>query len=103
MSNRYASVDAADFACLVAEVQDLTSTVRQLIATTPQRTKTWLEPRELATLVGVSTRTVANWREAGRFRERSHRPSAKGYQYHSKLALEDVDVQWGSRSPLLSD
>ena len=34
----------------IAEVQELTSAVRQLVATTPQRTKQWLEPRELAQL-----------------------------------------------------
>ena len=37
----------------IAEVQELTSAVRQLVATTPQRTKQWLEPRELAQLLPI--------------------------------------------------
>ena len=31
-----------------AELRRLSSAVEQLVATTPQRTKQWLEPRELA-------------------------------------------------------
>ena len=34
----------------------------------PQRTRTWLEPRELAQQSGISTRTLAVWLTDGRFR-----------------------------------
>lgn len=82
----------SDVVRLIAEVQDLNANVRQLLATTPQRTKTWIEPRELAALLGVSTRTIGNWREAGRFQESSYRPSSKGFQYHAQRALADAQA-----------
>ena len=74
----------------IAEVQELTSAVRQLVATTPQRTKTWLEPRELAQLLGISTRTLAVWRTDGRFRPISIRKHGRGYQFHADWALADA-------------
>ena len=88
---------------LIAEVQDLTAVVRQLVATTPSRTKTWLDPRELAGLLGVSTRTIGNWREQGRFRPGSFRLHNKKFQYHGETALVDAELVCGTRStkPLL--
>ena len=74
----------------IAEVQELTSAVRQLVATTPQRTKTWLEPREIASLLGISTRTLAVWRTDGRFRPISIRKHGRGYQFHADWALADA-------------
>ena len=75
---------------LLAETEELNANVRALLATTPQRTKNWLEPRELAQLLGVSTRTIANWREQGRFHPGSFRAVGRGYQYHCKDALADA-------------
>ena len=43
---------------LIAEVEDLTIAVKELIKTTPQRNKTWLKPHELASLLGCSPKTV---------------------------------------------
>ena len=43
----------------MAEVKELTSVVRQLVATTPQRNKQWLQPREFAQLLGIAPRTLA--------------------------------------------
>ena len=64
--------------------------MEQLVATTPQRTKTWLEPRELAQLLGISTRTLAVWRTNGRFRSISVRKQGSGYQFHADWALADA-------------
>ena len=75
---------------LHAEVRELTSVIQQLVATTPQRTKTWLEPRELAQLLGISTRTLAVWRTKGRFRPISIRKQGSGYQFHADWALADA-------------
>ena len=74
----------------IAEVQELTSAVRQLVATTPQRTKQWLEPREIAPLLGISVRTLAVWRTKGRFRPISIRKHGSGYQFHADWALADA-------------
>ena len=74
----------------IAEVQELTSAVRQLVATTPQRTKTWLEPREIAPMLGISVRTLAVWRTNGRFRPISVRKHGSGYQFHADWALADA-------------
>ena len=43
---------------LIAEVEDLTIAIKELIKTTPQRNKTWLKPHELASLLGCSPKTV---------------------------------------------
>ncbi len=78
---------------LIAEVQNLTATVQQLVDTTPQRTKTWIEPSELAKLLGVSSRTIARYRTQGAFREGSLRKRNKqAYQYHSIYALADAQL-----------
>ena len=74
----------------MAEVKELTSVVRQLVATTPQRTKQWLEPRELAQLLGISTRTLCQWRVDGRFRPISVRKHGRGHQFHADWALADA-------------
>ncbi|GIR74958.1 MAG: hypothetical protein CM15mP77_1150 [Synechococcus sp.] len=62
----------------MAEVKELTSVVRQLVATTPQRNKQWLQPREFAQLLGIALRTLAQWRTDGRFRPISVRSRAGG-------------------------
>ena len=73
-----------------AELRRLSSAVEQLVATTPQRTKQWLEPRELAQLLGISTRTLAVWRTDGRFRPISVRKHGRGHQFHADWALADA-------------
>ena len=75
---------------LHAEVRELTSAIQQLVATTPQRTKTWLEPREIAPMLGISVRTLAVWRTNGRFRPISVRKQGSGYQFHAEWALADA-------------
>ena len=51
---------------LIAEVEDLTIAVKELIKTTPQRNKTWLKPHELASLLGCSPKTVGRYRMIGK-------------------------------------
>jgi len=75
---------------LHAEVRELTSAIQQLVATTPQRNKQWLEPRELAQLLGISTRTLCQWRVDGRFRPISVRRHGRGHQFHADWALADA-------------
>lgn len=77
----------------MAEVKELTSAVRQLVDSTPQRTKQWLEPREFAQLLGISTRTLAMWRTDGRFRPISIRKQSRGYQFHADWALADAQME----------
>ena len=48
---------------LIAEVQDLTAQVKQLIELTPTRNKIWLRPIEIGQLLGVSNRQIARYRE----------------------------------------
>ena len=74
----------------MAELRRLSSAVEQLVATTPQRTKQWLEPRELAQLLGISTRTLCQWRVDGRFRPISVRRHGRGHQFHADWALADA-------------
>ena len=74
----------------MAEVKELTSVVRQLVATTPQRNKQWLQPGEFAQLLGIAPRTLAQWRTDGRFRPISVRKQGRGYQFHADWALADA-------------
>lgn len=78
---------------LIAEVEDLTATVRQLLEATPAPGRTWLTPSELARVLGVSTRTVQNMRARGVFRPGSFRPrGARGYEFHKNLAVLDAEA-----------
>lgn len=74
----------------MVEVRQLTSAVEQLVATTPQRSKTWLQPKEFAQLLGVTPRTLGLWRTDGRFRPISVRKQGRGYQFHADWALADA-------------
>ena len=72
------------------KLRRLSSAVEQLEATTPQRTKTWLEPREFAQLMGFHARAVCHWRRTGLFRPISIRKNGRGYQFHTDWALADA-------------
>lgn len=74
----------------MVEVRQLTSAVEQLVATTPQRSKKWLQPKEFAQLLGVTPRTLGLWRADGRFRPISVRKQGRGYQFHADWALADA-------------
>ena len=75
---------------LIAEVEDLTIAVKELIKTTPQRNKTWLKPNELASLLGCSTKTVSRYRMIGKIKVGSYRKRGNRYEYHADKALIQV-------------
>ena len=75
---------------LIAEVEDLTSAVKELIKTTPQRNKTWIKPHELAFLLGCSTKTVGRYRKIGAIKEDSFRKRGNRYEYHADKALKQA-------------
>ena len=72
---------------LIAEVEDLTIAIKELIKTTPQRNKTWLKPHELASLLGCSTKTVGRYRIIGKIKVDAFRKRGNRYEYHSDKAL----------------
>lgn len=80
---------------LIAEIQDLTSNVRALLKVLPHSEKVWLEPRELAAILTVSTKTLQLWRISGRFKPESYRRKTRGYQYHKAFALRDAQEYVG--------
>ena len=61
----------------MAEVKELTSVVRQLVATTAQCNKQWLQPNVFAQLLEIAPRTLAQWRTDGRFRPISVRKQGR--------------------------
>ena len=75
---------------LIAEVEDLTSAVKELIKTTPQRNKTWIKPHELAFLLGCSTKTVGRYRKMGAIKVDSFRKRGNRYEYHADKALKEA-------------
>ena len=81
----------ATAALLLAEVQQLRNDVKALLERTPDTRLTWIDPAELAGMVGKSSRTVLLWREQGVFREESWRRNGNRYQYHRTNALADVE------------
>ena len=75
---------------LIAEVEDLTIAIKELIKTTPQRNKTWLKPHELASLLGCSSKTVGRYRMIGKIKAGSFRKRGNRYEYHADKALRQV-------------
>ena len=75
---------------LIAEVEDLTIAVKELIKTAPQRNKTWLKPHELASLLGCTTKTVGRYRMIGKIKVGSYRKRGNRYEYHADKALRQV-------------
>ena len=61
----------------------------------PDSRPTWLAPREMSKLVGVSTRTLQNYVKNGKLSPTSYRREnrGKGYQfrYHRELVLRDLE------------
>jgi hypothetical protein len=80
-------------ALLVARVEQLSSQVERLLETLPNPERQWLKPGEFAKIVGCSSRSLANWRDQGRFRKQSIRQSGNSWQFHCRLALEDVEAK----------
>ena len=78
---------------LIAEVQDLTAQVKQLIELTPQRNKVWLRPVEIGKLIGVTGRQIARYREQGVFKVDSYRFNGNRYEYHNVKALADFEAR----------
>ena len=81
---------------LIAEVQDLTAQVKQLIELTPQRNKVWLRPVEIGKLIGVTGRQIARYREQGVFKVDSYRFNGNRYEYHNVRAIADFEA-WGNK------
>ena len=77
---------------LIAEVQELTSVVKILVDTIPQRNKIWLSPSQLGQLIGVSYRQIARYRSQGVFKETSYRKNGNRYEYHNVNAMKDVEA-----------
>jgi hypothetical protein len=78
---------------LLGEIQDLTSAVRSLLKTLRHSEKTWLEPREMAACLQVSTKTLQLWRISGRIKPESFRKGTRGYQFHREFTLRDAQKE----------
>ena len=76
-----------------AEIRVLYKLVKRLVDTTPQRNKVWLRPSEIATLIGVTYRQVARYREQGIFQRDSYRFNGNRYEYHNVKALADFEAR----------
>ena len=81
---------------LIAEVENLTSQVKQLIELTPTRNKVWLRPSEVAQLIGGTYRQIARYREQGIFKVDSYRFNGNRYEYHNVRAIADFEA-WGNK------
>ena len=82
---------------LIAEVQELTSVLKVLVDTIPQRNKIWLTPSQFGKLLGVQYRQIARYREQGVFKESSYRRNGNRFEYHSVNAMKDAEAWQGSK------
>lgn len=78
-------------ATLVAKVEHLSARVEHLLDVMPNPSKTWIPPRELAKLAGISTRTILNRQQAGVFRPESCRKNGRNWEYRRDLAMADLE------------
>ena len=81
---------------LIAEVQELTSVLKVLVDTIPQRNKIWLTPSQFGKLLGVQYRQIARYREQGVFKESSYRKNGNRYEFHNVNAVKDAEEWKGS-------
>ena len=81
-------------AALTAEVRQMRHDINLLIEKSPDSISTWIPPRELARLLGVSSQTITAYRNDGRFRSNSTRAIKRGqrtdWEYHRQNAIADV-------------
>ena len=82
---------------LIAEVQELTSVLKVLVDTIPQRNKIWLTPAQIGKILGVQSRQIARYREQGVFKESSYRKNGNRFEYHSVNAMKDAEAWQGSK------
>jgi len=79
---------------LIAEIRQQRHDLDRLIEKTPDSINSWIPPRELARLIGVSSQTIKSYRNDGRFRSSSIRAIKRGqrtdWEYHRKDAIDDV-------------
>ena len=83
-----------DVSRLVAEVQQLSADVRDLLERLPNPARQWMRPAELAALVGCSVRSIASYRERGWIKDEHMRPTASGFEYRHE-ALADIEASRG--------
>ena len=81
-------------AALTAEVRQMRHDINMQIEKSPESVSPWIPPRELARLLGVSSKTITAYRNDGRFRSSSTRAIKRGqrtdWEYHRHDAVEDV-------------
>ena len=79
---------------LTAEIRQMRHDLNLLIEKSPDSIKTWIPPRELGRLLGLSTKTITAYRNDGRFRTTSVRAIKRGQRtdwvYHRQDAVADV-------------
>ena len=79
---------------LTAEIRQMRHDLNLLIKKSPELISSWVPPRELARLLGVSTKTITAYRNDGRFRSSSVRAIKRGqrtdWEYHRQDAVADV-------------
>ena len=81
---------------LIVEVQELTSVLKVLVDTIPQRNKIWLTPAQIGKILGVQSRQIARYREQGVFKESSYRKNGNRYEFHNVNAVKDAESWRGN-------
>ena len=81
-------------ATLTAEIRQMRHDLNLLIEKSPESISSWVPPRELARLLGVSTKTITAYRNDGGFLSSSVRAIKRGqrtdWEYHRQDAVADI-------------
>ena len=79
---------------LTGQVEDLLVEVRELVDKLPQLKAEWLKPCDFAKIAGCSTKSLSNWRKAGKIKPGNWQqvgdPSNPSFKYHRDRAFEDI-------------
>ena len=82
---------------ILARLESLESAVQEIGKRVGPAGKTWLSPKEFAELRGVTTTTVRDWVNRGRFSEKAHRVQVtsggqKVNQFHATYAPQELEA-----------
>lgn len=81
---------------LLLELRAINRRLDALEHSMPTSQRTWLTPRELGKICGVTPRTLQTYVSTGRIGPTSYKREVRGktftYRYHRELALRDLGI-----------
>jgi hypothetical protein len=80
---------------ILEQMRDINRRLIEIEQRLPNPNRTWLTPREMSKLAGVSTRTLQTYVKRGKLSNASYRKDNRGksfqFRYHRELVLKELD------------